>query len=144
MSSFLKEYEVSKVFMGKLNHDADLLEELTRICSEKNILSAKIEAIGAVKKARLAYYDQEKRKYAYFVLDQPLEIVSLIGNVSVRNHKPMVHAHLTLSDKNGKVFGGHLATGTILYAAEVKITVLIGEPLSRGFDEVTGLPLWEF
>ena len=55
----------------------------------------------------------------------------------------MVHAHMTLSDENGKTYGGHLAAGTIVFASEIVIRSFNEEPLKRGKDEETGLPLWE-
>jgi predicted DNA-binding protein with PD1-like motif len=72
-----------------------------------------------------------------------LEITSLTGNVSIKDGKPLVHVHVTLADKKGNAFGGHLAEGTIVFACEVCIQVFQGEPLKRGFDKTTGLPLWE-
>ena len=55
----------------------------------------------------------------------------------------MVHAHVTLSDEQGNAFGGHLAPGTVIFACEFVIQELAGDALTRGFDEQTGLPLWQ-
>ncbi|MCG8570761.1 MAG: DNA-binding protein [Spirochaetes bacterium] len=131
-----------QTYMGKLNHDGDLLNELTQFCQEKNIKLGRIQAIGAVKKATLAYYNQDKREYEYFTLDKHLEILDLVGNISIRDGKPMVHAHITLADQEGKAFGGHLAEGTIIFACEAVIEVYEGNDLVRGYDEQTSLPLW--
>ena len=54
-----------------------------------------------------------------------------------------VHAHVTLTDGEGKAIGGHLAPGTIVFACEVVIHAFEGPTLERGRDEVTGLPLWQ-
>lgn len=139
----IREVQPKKLFMGKLDYGSDLLEELTSICKKKNIYSGKIEAIGAVTKAVLAYYNQEKKTYETFPIDKPLEIIALIGNISSKDNKPIVHAHITLADKEGKTFGGHLVSGTILYACEFIIQQFDGYVFKRGFDEVTGLPLWK-
>lgn len=130
-------------YIGRLSHGADLLEEMTAICRELGIRFGRIEAIGAVKKARLAYYDQAEQRYDHFEINEPLEIASLIGNVSVKDGQPMVHAHVTLADENGKTYGGHLAPGTVIFAAEIVIQSFNEEPLERGNDEETGLPLWD-
>ena len=129
-------------YIGRLSHGADLLEEITDSCRKLGVSFGRIEAIGAVQKARLAYYDQARQKYGHFEIDEPLEIASLIGNVSSKNGEPMVHAHLTLADESGKTYGGHLAPGTIIFAADVVIQSFKEEPLKRGKDEETGLPLW--
>ena len=137
------EVRSKRTFIGKLKHGADLLEELTAICIEKNINLGSIKALGAVRKVRLGYYDQDVREYNFFDIDKHLEITDLTGNISLRDEKPMIHAHITVADSNGHVFGGHLAEGTIVFACEFIITELDGTQLVRGFDEETGLPLWE-
>lgn len=139
----LIESNAVKTCIGKLSHNADLLEELNAFCTAHNITHGWIHALGAVKKVRLAYYDQKKQVYRFFTLHRRLEITSLTGNVSLKDGKPMVHAHITLADRKGNAFGGHLAEGTIVFACEVCIQVFQGEALKRGFDKTTGLPLWE-
>ncbi len=129
--------------MGKLAHDGDMLGELTDVCRDKGVGLGKVEAIGAVKKARLGYYDQITRKYNFFEIDKSLEITKLIGNVSLRDGEPMVHAHITLADSQGNAFGGHLAEGTIVFACEFVLTVYEGPQFNRSYDEQTGLPLWD-
>nr|ACS15385.1 protein of unknown function DUF296 [uncultured bacterium FLS12] len=129
-------------FIGKLKHGADLLEELTAVCVEKGVTLGRVEALGAVRKARLGFYDQQTREYQFFELNEPLEITKLVGNVSLKDDQPMVHAHVTLSDREGRAFGGHLAPGTEIFACEFVLEAYSGEALCRGYDEETGLPLW--
>jgi len=138
----MKEVKLKELFMGKLKHGADLLEEITDICKEKNIQLGRVEAIGAVQKAVIGYYHQDKREYEYLNLDKHLEILNLTGNISIKDGNPMVHAHVTLADAEGKAFGGHLAPGTIIFACECVIEAFDGVILKREFDEETGLPLW--
>jgi len=134
-----------RVFMGRLTHGADLLAELTAFAAEKGIRAARVEAIGAVKCARTGFYDQAARKYGYHEFGKPMEILALVGNVSVKAEapgKPFVHAHVTLSDEEGRAFGGHLAEGTTVFAGEFCMVELTGVELTRRPDEVTGLALW--
>jgi uncharacterized protein len=139
----LKEVKKTSIFMGKLRNGADLLDELTEICRPRNIRLGRIEAIGAVRKACIGFYDQEKREYEYITIDQPMEITNLTGNISIKDGSPFVHAHITLADSSGRAFGGHLARGTIVFACECSIEVLEGPAFERGFDEDTGLSLWD-
>jgi predicted DNA-binding protein with PD1-like motif len=138
-----REVNTAKMFMGKLSHGADLLDEITKICIDRDICLGRIEALGAVKKARLGYYNQKYREYHYFDLNQTLEITNLTGNISIKDGSPVVHAHVTLSDKNGHAYGGHLAQGTIVFACEIVIQALDGPNFERGLDQETGLPLWK-
>lgn len=137
------EVQAERIFIGKLKHGGDLLEELTKVCEENSISLGHVEALGAVKKARLGFYNQQARKYEFFEVEENLEIAGLIGNISMRDGKPMVHAHITLSDADGRAYGGHLVPGTVVFACEFIIAVYKGPQLNRVHDEETGLPLWE-
>ena len=132
-----------EIILGKLTFGVDLLEELTAVCEANNIVLGRVEALGAVQKARLGFYDQQQQTYNFFEIDQELEIASLIGNISIRDGKPMVHAHATFTDAAGAAYGGHLAPGTIVFACEFAIQSLAGPEYRRGSDEETGLPLWD-
>ena len=138
----VKKVNPRELFVGKLGHGADLLKEITDVCQKGNIQFGRVEALGAVKRARLGYYNQQTREYQFLVLDQPLEITQLIGNVSLKDGNPFVHAHITLADETGKAYGGHLAPGTVVFACEFILEACDGPVLERGFDEETGLPLW--
>ena len=136
------EVKLKKSFMGKLNYGSDLLEELTKICQKQDIHLGKVQAIGAVQKARLAYYEQATKEYCPFEIDKNLEIAGLLGNVSIREQKPMIHAHITLADKKGNTYAGHLMPGTIIFACEFIIEAYEGPEHIREYDNQTGLPLW--
>ena len=139
----LKKVKPIETYMGRLRHGGDLLEEITDFCIREKIHLGRIEALGAVQKARLGYYNQETREYQFFDLQRRLEITKLTGNVSVRDGSPMVHAHVTLADDEGKCFGGHLAQGTVIFACELIVQAFKGPLFERGYDEDTGLPLWD-
>ena len=139
----MKKVKPMQVFIGRLTHGGDLLEEISNICLKENIQLGWFEALGAVKRARLAFYNQATHEYEFFVIDQPLEITKLAGDVSLKDGHPFIHAHITLSDKAGKAYGGHLAPGTVIFACEFKLEVFDGPGIKRDFDEATGLPLWK-
>jgi predicted DNA-binding protein with PD1-like motif len=139
----IKKIKSREIFIGKLSHGGDLLEEITDICRKENIQLGRVEALGAVKRARLGFYNQQTHEYQFHVVDEPLEITKLVGNVSIKDGNPFVHAHITLADKKGNAYGGHLASGTVVFACEFILEVFDGPVLRRDFDETTGLPLWE-
>jgi predicted DNA-binding protein with PD1-like motif len=139
----IRPVEGKQRLMGKLSFGADLLGELTEICQTYGVTLGRLEAIGAVQSARVAYYNQTTRTYEPVEFNKPHEILKLAGNISLKDGKPIVHAHLTLSDSEGRACGGHLSPGTIVFACEYLIESFDGEPFERGFDEETGLPLWK-
>jgi len=129
--------------MGRLAKGDDLLRALEQVCREHNITLGEVRALGAVTRARVGYYDQEKREYYFLELDQPLEILALVGNVSLKDGRPMVHAHVTLGDNTGRTWGGHLGEGTPVFACEFALYEhLADQVLTRQYDPETGLTLW--
>jgi predicted DNA-binding protein with PD1-like motif len=129
--------------MGRLAKGEDLLAALEKVARDNGITLGQVQALGAVSQARLGYYNQAERQYYLLELDRPLEIASLIGNISLKDETPMVHAHVTLSDGDGRAFGGHLAEGTLVFACEFAIQEYrSATPLVRLMDEPTGLFLW--
>jgi hypothetical protein len=129
--------------MGRLNKGDDLLSSLQRVCSELEISQGTVSAIGAVACARIGYYDQAERKYELLHLSRHLEILSLVGNISLREGEVFVHAHVVLGDESGQPFGGHLVEGTEVFACEFTVQEFLTEtPLRRVMDEETGLFLW--
>lgn len=131
-----------RVIVARLPHDADLLEAVAAVADEQGITTADVRGIGALKRARLAYYDQSARTYGELAVDQPVELVSLTGNVSRREGRTAVHVHAALADREGRTWGGHVQPGCVVFAGELVLTELVGESLERVHDETTGLPLW--
>lgn len=141
--SNMKKVKPKALFVGRLPYGCDLLEEISAICFKEDIRAGRVEALGAVQRARLAYYNQKTLEYEFHVMEQPLEITKLVGNVSLKDGKPFVHAHITVADEEGKAYGGHLAPGTVVFACEVMVESFDGSPFERVLDEQTGLPLWK-
>jgi uncharacterized protein len=140
---FRSQYKYKHTFIGSIPQDADLYESFSKIVIEEDIRIGKITALGAVKKAVIGYFDQTTKQYKNISVEGGHEILNLTGNVSVRDGKPFVHAHITLGDKDGKVFGGHLMPGTTVWACEVFIDEYTGEDLIREKDKTTDLFLWK-
>jgi len=136
------EFSPSKELMVRLRQDADLIQSITELAKSKGIEAGSFTAIGALKRAKLGYYDQKNRKYREMGIESPHEMVSCVGNVSLSEGKPFVHAHVVLADEKGSTKAGHLLQG-IVFAAEVHLRQLEGPQLERKLDESTGLWLWE-
>lgn len=133
-----------RTFIGRFESGDDLLASLTDFCKKENIRLGAFSVIGAVKQAKLGYYNQEQKQYATCVeLDKKLEIASCMGNISLKDNEIIVHAHIVLADWEGKAFGGHIMPETIIFAAEFNIQEYSGAELHREKDETTGLPLWK-
>jgi predicted DNA-binding protein with PD1-like motif len=134
--------------LARLDYGADLLDAIAQVAREHRVALASFRAIGALRRGRLSFYDQltadpHNRTYDPIELEEPLEIVSLLGTVSLREGEQSVHTHACLSDSQGRFFGGHPEHGCTVFARELVLDGLEGPVLERGYDEVTGLWLWE-
>ena len=139
-----KEQRIKRVTWIKVRHGEDLLKALTDYCLENNVQLGFISIIGALQRVNFNYYHQKEKKYYKNSIEEPVEIVSCAGNVSMKEGKPFIHAHLAVADRKGNVFGGHLEEGTIVFAAECVLFELEGDLMERKFDKTTGLFLWDF
>lgn len=138
----IAEFNLKKNLLVRAEHDSDLIQFITKIAEERGITAAEFTAIGALARAKLGFYDQEKHRYHEIMIDSPHEIASCTGNISVKNGKSFVHAHAVLANEDGTTKAGHLIEG-VVFAAEVHLRELEGKKLERKHDEETGLSLWD-
>ena len=142
MSVRFWEASPGRALVGRLEMGDDLVGEIERLCAEQKINAAWVSAIGAVRHAAFAYYDQEDRRYLELESTEHHEITGFIGNISIRDGKPFLHAHATFCSRTGSAVGGHLLAGCEVFAAEITIREMTGVELVRTPDEVSGLALW--
>ncbi len=131
-----------QVLLIRTPYDVEILQFITDEAKKNGIAAATFTAIGALKSARLGFYDQQKHKYIEDAISVPVEIASCIGNISLKNGKPYVHAHAVLANADGVIKAGHLLEGRV-FAAEIHLVDLVGEKIERKHDTVTGLHLWD-
>ena len=136
-------YGAGKVYKGRLPRGEDLIKSMTSLVKELDIEAGHIQVLGAVRNATIGYFNQDTTEYEYIDFNKPMEILHCTGNISLLDEEPMIHAHITLSDEDGKAHGGHLSENTEIYVAEVILKEFVGEPKERFIDEESGLTLWE-
>ena len=117
-----------------LPRGSNVLDEILKIARTEGILTGSVIATGRVGDLTLSYYDDDTRKYQEHMLEGNYEVVSLIGNITLKDGAPMLHAHGTFADKDLKVVGGHLVSATVLPVLEVVINPT-ENTVSRRFDE---------
>jgi len=132
-----------RCLLARLDHGSEIIGQITDIARDLEIKAAFISAVGALTSAEIGFYDQSAHEYkASAVVDEPVEIASLSGNISILEGRPFVHAHAVLSDSSGRTFAGHLVRGTI-FASELFLQEMPHSELVRMPDPVTGLRLWD-
>ncbi|HEX7003083.1 MAG TPA: PPC domain-containing DNA-binding protein [Trueperaceae bacterium] len=115
-------------------------EALTEYVRRRSISAARLTAIGAFSHARLGYFDLESREYQPIVVDEQVELLSLIGDVALWEGEPLLHAHVVVGRRDGSTAGGHLLEARVRPTLEV---LMVESPrhLQRRHDPTTGLPL---
>ncbi len=136
-------YQLKRTLLVRLPFGEDLLSAIERVTSEEKVMPAIFSVIGAASTACFGYYEQSKRIYKPLLRDGKLEIIACTGNVSLKDGKPLVHAHILFGDEQGASFGGHLMSSTTVFAAELHLLELEGESPVREYDAPTGLYLWK-
>lgn len=142
MPGWLREASAGRAFVGRLEAGDDLVEEIEHLAAEYEVKAAWVSAIGAVRHASFAYYDQEDRRYIELDSDDHHELFGFVGNISVRDGRAFLHAHAGFAARHGGTVAGHLLPGCEVFVAEVTIREMTGVELNRTPDEVTGLSLW--
>ena len=133
---------MARRFIFPLPRRSDIHERVTAFCVEHRIRKGWINVLGATEEVKLGYYDQARHRYHDRVFKEELEIVSCMGNVSLKEGKPFLHLHAAMGDTKLRMWGGHLFPGSKVFAAEVCVQEVEGAALKRLPDASTGLFLW--
>ena len=97
-------------------------------------------AIGAFRDVTLGYFDWEAKDYRKIPVREQVEVLSLIGDVALKDGEPKVHAHVVVGRSDGSTRGGHLIEGHVRPTLEVILTESPGH-LRKEIDEESGLAL---
>jgi predicted DNA-binding protein with PD1-like motif len=118
----------------------DVMEGLDRLAQELELGATQLNGIGAFSDAILGYFSFESRDYKKISITEQVEVLSLIGNVTLNEGKRQVHAHVILGRSDGTTLGGHLISATVRPTLEIILTES-PQYLERKFDSAAGLPL---
>ena len=101
----------------------ELASGVKRVAEELHLASASFKAIGGLSAVELDWFDWNDKQYHPSVaLNEQLELLSLIGDIALKDGKPVVHAHAIVGRKDGTAHGGHLIKANIRPTCEVILT----------------------
>ena len=115
---------------------------LTQFCKSKEIVNAQISGIE-FNEDKIGVYDLENKKYIRKFFKNLWELTSFQGNVILKENEPFIHAHITVSDQNLNVKGGHLFEAKVGAVGEF-ILRKIQTDGKREFDPRIGLFCMKF
>lgn len=120
----------------RLAPGADLRAELERLTAQHALRAGCIlSCVGSLSRARLRMPGALGEAEAFATFDEPMEILSLSGALSVDG----LHVHVSLARRDGSCVGGHLVEGCVVHTtAELVIGDLPEVAFRRLLDPATG------
>jgi predicted DNA-binding protein with PD1-like motif len=139
-ATMLHEHEGLRTFAVVLASGDKAMAELTSFAAARQLKATQFTAIGAFSRVVVAYFDWTTKKYREIPIDEQVEVLSLVGDITLEKGNPKVHAHVVVSKADATAHGGHLVEGYVRPTLEI---VLIETPrhLGRRFDPESGLTL---
>jgi uncharacterized protein len=101
----------------------ELASGLKSFATEQKLKDSSFKAIGALDYVKVGWFDWEEKKYKTAVeLKEQVELLSLIGDVALKDGEPQVHAHLVVGRRDGSAHGGHLLEARVRPTCELILT----------------------
>jgi predicted DNA-binding protein with PD1-like motif len=140
MKAKLLEADGAKTFAVVFETGDEVMAGLRAFAQERGLDASHFTAIGAFSDAVLGFFDWERKTYAKIPLAEQVEVLSLVGDIALKDGEPEVHAHVVVGKADGTAHGGHLMTAHVRPTLEV---ILVESPayLRRQLDPESGLAL---
>jgi uncharacterized protein len=113
---------------------------LKAFAGEQHRAASHFTAIGAFKDAQLGYFNWEKKDYGKIDIHEQTEVLSLVGDITISEDQPNIHAHVVLGKPDGSAWGGHLIEAKVRPTLEVVLTESPAH-MERRFNKDAGLAL---
>lgn len=131
----------------RIDKDENVMETIKEVCKSEAVCGGYFQGIGACGSATLSTYIPEQHDFVEHKISGMLEMVSLMGNITVDcDNQPFLHSHAVFSHLNKKgeiaVTAGHLKEAEISYTGEIIISTA-GNTIGRQFDANSGIEVWK-
>jgi len=131
--------QIDQNFFIYIEKNERIMDTLTSFCKDKGINNARLSGIGAVKETEIGAYDTMAKEYIRREFIEVMELVSLEGNVTLKDGNPFVHAHVVLSNHDMNTVGGHLFETTVAAVGEFFL-MKFDDNAYRKLNQDVGLP----
>jgi predicted DNA-binding protein with PD1-like motif len=118
----------------------EVIAELTAFARAQRLSASHFTAIGALQEVTLGYFQPDRRDYKRIAIGEQVEVLSLVGDIALKDGEPKVHAHVVVGKSDGTAHGGHLLLARVWPTLELILTES-PKHLRRRSDEATGLAL---
>ena len=131
----------NKVYV-KLDKNDLINQSLLDLSNDLSLNFVWLNGIGAIKNPQMGYFDIDRKDYDRKIFNGEYELISYMGNISLKDGERFIHSHISFSDSKYNVFGGHLFDAKISAAGEF-ILFLGNKNINRYFDNDVGLFFWK-
>jgi uncharacterized protein len=139
-STLLHDDNGEKTYAVIFEKGDEVMAGLRSFAKQAGLGGAHFTAIGAFSEATLGYFERERKSYKRIPIREQVEVLSLVGDVALKNDEPEVHAHVVVGTSEGEARGGHILEATVWPTLEVIVTES-PRHLRKVHDEETGLAL---
>ena len=129
-----------RTFVVVLATGEEAVKALTSFAVDQRLAASHFTAIGAFSRAVVAYFDWSAKQYRHMSIGEQVEVLSLIGDITIEDNKPKLHAHVVVGKADATAHGGHLIEASVRPTLEIVVTET-PRPLHRRFDPESGLAL---
>jgi predicted DNA-binding protein with PD1-like motif len=119
----------------------EIVSNLKTFAKEHHLAGSSFKAIGALSDAKVGWFNWEMKKYETAAeIHEQIEVLSLIGDIALKDGDPEIHAHMVVGKRDGTAHGGHLQEAHVRPTLEM---ILTESPvaLQKRHDPESGLAL---
>jgi predicted DNA-binding protein with PD1-like motif len=130
-----------KTFVLVFDTGDEIASLLRQFAAGQGLAGSSFKAIGALSYTQLGWFNWKTKKYdPACVLAEQVELLSLIGDIALKDGEPQVHAHVVMGRATGTAHGGHLLEARVRPTCEL---ILTESPihLQKEYDPESGLAL---
>lgn len=129
--------------VARIDRTEEVHEKLKEIALKENIKLASVYGLGATDDFTIGIFSVSKKDYKERNFKGEFEILSIIGSISTLDGEYYPHIHISASNGDGNVFGGHMKSAKISVTCELTINIIDGI-VDRQKDPKTGINIYKF
>jgi hypothetical protein len=129
-----------KTYALVLQYGEEVIGQIKRFAAKEKLYGCRFTAVGAFSEAEVGFFDFGIKDYLRIRIGEQTEVLSMIGDITLYEDKPQVHAHVVLGKRDGTAHGGHLLKAIVHPTLEILLTESPSW-MGRKLDAESGIPL---
>ena len=100
----------------------EAMASLKQFARSERLEASQITGVGGFERATVGWFDRAAKQFRHIPVDEPTEVLSLIGDVAEDPGGPGLNVHVVLGLSDGTTRGGHLIEGQVFPTLELVVT----------------------